>query len=63
MKTRMFTDQEKAFLTAYLALTKEHNMYIDACGCCGSPYLSTSGETPRGLTPGNIENALGMKEE
>ena len=28
-----------AFLRDYMALCKKHNIIVDACGCCNSPYL------------------------
>ena len=27
------------FLSDLLELTKKHRIYIQGCGCCGSPYL------------------------
>lgn len=36
-------EKKKEFLEELTALTKKYGIYIDGCGCCGSPYL-TEGE-------------------
>lgn len=35
-----------AFLRELIALSRKHNIWIDGCGCCGSPYL-TFGDDPQ----------------
>lgn len=32
-------DNEKAFLKALTKLTKQYNISIGGCGCCGSPWI------------------------
>lgn len=32
-------DQIKLFLKELSELSRKHHIYIDGCGCCGSPYL------------------------
>lgn len=31
----------KEFLKELAKLSEKYNIYIDGCGCCGSPYLTT----------------------
>lgn len=38
----------KKFLEEYEALCKKHNMFVDACGCCNSPDITTKEEWDAG---------------
>ena len=37
---KIITDEQvKLFLKELSELSRKHHIYIDGCGCCGSPYL------------------------
>ena len=40
----------KNFLEEYEALCRKHNMFIDACGCCNSPDITTKEEWEAGIS-------------
>ena len=33
-------DKQELFLKELTELTKKYGIYINGCGCCGSPYLT-----------------------
>ena len=49
------TEREAAFLVRYEALCREFGVFIGACGCCGSPWVTTA-------TPQDDESARKFKE-
>ena len=44
-------EQIYAFLDELHALSKKHDIYIDGCGDCGSPWLSDGDAVAYNLTP------------
>lgn len=34
-----YEEREQEFLKELTNLSHKHKIYIDGCGCCGSPYL------------------------
>lgn len=38
-------DGLERFLKELSGISKKYGIYVDGCGCCGSPYLSTSYES------------------
>jgi hypothetical protein len=40
--TKVKHEAMEAFLAELSALSRRHGLYIDGCGCCGSPYVYAS---------------------
>lgn len=44
MKKEPFTQKElDVFLAELTVLSEKHNLYIQGCGCCGSPWIMRPG--------------------
>ena len=53
-------EKTRAFYIEYAALCRKHQMYINSCGCCDSPWISgpssPCGETEH--SPADVNDAL-----
>lgn len=42
MSDNLPQDNLRAFLDALWDLSQKHGFFIEGCGCCGSPFLTTN---------------------
>lgn len=47
-KEEITKDEVKEFLRDLYRISKKHNIFIDGCGCCGSPFLIRLRKMPEG---------------